>query len=689
MNIGFGSQRPSFSSSARPSFGAANAEKPLFGIGNSERPSFGVGSSHRPSISSTTSQRPSFGSSSQRSTAFLGAPFLDDDIPVVAASSGQAPGLGPVTMSLSLPTTRSVSHVGAVGSAGSTSRAASPPSLNGGSGLSSNWPDLSGVASPKGVGPQASPRHGNTQVSPKGTTEHISPKTSALADSILNTHSSSAFDPAWGVLKSQLSKDPCKTKANGAGEVDHVATALGALGMRRANRGQNGQAEEKKKPSTPSAEQQSHSSSISPPPTSQGQSKKSSQSSSHRHPGPISLPPPTTFTLPPGVVLSPHAHPQSPLYHPGYPLTPMHPYPMGSPLHHPLGSPLPHPAHMHSPLHHPGHAQYGTYPHLTSHTTPMHYGVITPHGLPPITPGMPPFTFLAPQARTQGQSGHGRGENGGEDEWSEQGLKNEGGRTEGQNWKTPAQPPQPSYYAHPPLQHMQYVAHVHPHPFSPSISLSPGIMVPLSPGIMPPAASIPMSSVPMTPSGVQVLTPGVAMTPGVTMTPGAFWPHASWINPAVGAPVHVHGDGHNGHKYPGSEGYFPPINQPSGDTGYFPPVLSVANEILKEDSGLGLGSGSGSDGAPWENVNGGSKGSGTESMSRNSLSRMSTTPALLDPSRDDSEDNNRKKGGPHVIKRTTSVQCESGLAKRNGLSHRESDPEMTTATNKGGATKEA
>lgn len=71
-----------------------------------------------------------------------------------------------------------------------------------------------------------------------------------------------------------------------------------------------------------------------------------------RHPGPISLPPPPTVT----------SFAQFQLGH-GMPV---------SPLHHPYGM---------SPLHYPGQS---------------HMVTMTPHGLPPITPSMPPFTFLAP-----------------------------------------------------------------------------------------------------------------------------------------------------------------------------------------------------------------------------------------------------------------------------------------------------
>ena len=73
------------------------------------------------------------------------------------------------------------------------------------------------------------------------------------------------------------------------------------------------------------------------------------------HPGPISLPPPTLpFLAPPTA---------SPLHHPAVPVS-------ISPLQHPnLGSPLHHPS-FYAP-----HSQ------------------MTPHGLPPMTPSMPPFIF--------------------------------------------------------------------------------------------------------------------------------------------------------------------------------------------------------------------------------------------------------------------------------------------------------
>lgn len=73
-----------------------------------------------------------------------------------------------------------------------------------------------------------------------------------------------------------------------------------------------------------------------------------SSNSNFPHPGRIALPPPSVAGFPHPASLSPHSI--SPLHHP----------------HHPI-----------SPLHHP-------------HSVVT----MTPHGLPPMTPSMPPFTFL-------------------------------------------------------------------------------------------------------------------------------------------------------------------------------------------------------------------------------------------------------------------------------------------------------
>ena len=670
VSLGLGSQRTSFSSSARPSFGAANTEKPSFSVSSSDRLVFGA-SSERLLFGSgnsqrlSTSQNPGLGTSSQRSTAQLSVPFVEDDgtssisVQMPVLGNSKLPSLVPAAIPLSLPASKAGSHLG---SAGSASKTASPPSLSSGS-VSNNRSDLSRVGSPDSRGSQASPSHASTQIPLRSTSEET-PEASPLAKSILNTGSSSAPDATWSASKPQLRKEPLTSKANGT--VDYVTTALGALGMRRANKIQSKQAEEKKKSLASSGEQQPQASAASGP---QVNGKKSTQSSSHRHPGPISLPPPTAFTLPPGVVFSPHAHPQSPIYHPGYPLTPVHPHPMGSPLHHPLGSPLHHPA-MHSPLHHPGHPQYGAYPH---HAAPVHYGVITPHGLPPITPSMPPFTFLPPQVQTPTQHGQAR-ENKESEERSQHLSQNEGSQINPPRWESTAQVSQPPYYpqsSNAPQQRMQYTQ-VHPHIFSPGIPLSAGIMVPLSPGIVSPGVPIPMAGVPVP------MTPGVTLTPGVTMTPGALWSHAPWINPAVGAPVRAaNGFDEQSHAV---EGYFPPVSQPSGDMGYFPPVPSVANDILKEGHVLASGSSVSHGGNVRQGL--GREGGASENLPRSPSPGVSQV-SSPNPSRKSPQDVNRKGGPPQVIKRSSSAQCEGGLPKRNGLLHRESDPEVSTATSKG------
>jgi hypothetical protein len=109
------------------------------------------------------------------------------------------------------------------------------------------------------------------------------------------------------------------------------------------------------------------------------------------HPGPISIPPPSTFAAPPAHTLSP----VSPMFAPGTDISPSHQpsIPMHSPLAHPH-SPLLHPMYSHArpPLQHPVHP-----PSLTLN--------MTPSGLPPITPSMPSFQFV-PGPPTLSQSNH-------------------------------------------------------------------------------------------------------------------------------------------------------------------------------------------------------------------------------------------------------------------------------------------
>ncbi|OAX36630.1 hypothetical protein K503DRAFT_288209 [Rhizopogon vinicolor AM-OR11-026] len=563
-----GSSRPSFSTpssltddmhfSQQASFSASQSQRSSFNSSVSQRPSFGGGSAQRPTLTATS---------------LLQGPFFDDEREVQGsisqpvslgtsrANSGSSAGASSLPSTLIRPTS----------GVGRETTLTSPPASGG-------WPSMS---------------------SPRPT----SPRSATLAHPILSSDSSSKSQSVWGASsKVGSSQGFTPAKAEGLGNADAVATALGSLGMRRS-KAQAHKAAEKEKVSS------SDPKSTSPSPQKLTSPQKPSQSSSRRQPGPISLPPPSTFTLQHPLMLSPH-HPQSPMYHAGY--APSHP---ASPLYHPvMNSPVHHPAM--SPLHHPSMHPYHHH---------LHYSVMTPHGLPPITPSMPPFTFQSQQ------TANGRAnitERPGSNEGSRQGE----GRSEA--------PPPSSPYHHPLHSQVQYTSHLPPHMFSPGIPLSPGIMMPISPGY---PSSVAM--VPLTPGGVPL-----PMTPGVTMTPGAFWPQAPWINPAPGAPVHA--DDH-GHSYPQNSGgdYFPPQSEPDDETGYFPPVSSLANEIFKEGSEFH------------------SDAREEESHSRSSsvcTGMVSITSESMQEAR------------AHGITRTTSVHNNgkgSGTPKRASLTHRpDSDP---------------
>lgn len=503
-----GSSRPSFSTASSLTDGTNFSQRLSFSASQSQRPSFSSSTSQRPTFSST-SQRPSFSGGSARRPTFsasslLNEPFFDGEQegqgsvghPVSMGTSRESSGSSSSSI-FSLPhtLTRPKSDVG------SDTASPSPPASGG-------WPSIS---------------------SPRQT----SPKSVVLAHSILNSDLSNKSQSMWGASEVEPSQGSTPAKFEGSGNTHVTTTALGSLSLRRS-KALASKAAERNKTSSPNVK------STSPSPQKQTLPQKPSQASSRRQPGPIALPPPCTFTLPHPPMLSPYLppHPHSPMYHPGYP--PSHPM---SPLHHPgVRGPMHHPAV--SPLHSPYH---------------MHYGVITPHGLPPITPSMPPFTFLQPtngRANTTEQQSSNNGSH------QDQAIE---GRTEA---------PQPlSPYHLPPHSQVPYTSHLPSHMFSPGIPLSPGIMVPISTGH---PSSVTM--VPLTPGGVP-------MTPGVTMTPGAFWPQVPWINPAPGAPVHADEQWHNhGHPLNSGGDYFPPQGGPDGDTGYFPPVCSIAKEIFKEGS---------------------------------------------------------------------------------------------------------
>lgn len=501
-----GSSRPSFSTTSSLTDGTNFSQRLSFGASQSQRPSFSSSTSQRPTFSST-SQRPSFSSGSARRPTFsasslLNEPCFDDE------REGQGSVGHPVSMGTSREnsgssssSTFSLPHklTRPKSDVGSDTASTSPPASGG-------WPSMS---------------------SPRQT----SPKSVVLAHPILNSDLPNKSQSMWGASEVEPSRGSTPAKFEGPGNTNVTTTALGSLGLRRS-----------KALASKAAEKNKISSLNSKPTSSSPQKQTSPQkpASSRRQPGPIALPPPCTFTLPHPPVLSPYPppHPHSPMYHAGY--APSHPM---SPLHHPgVRSPIHHPTI--SPLHSPYH---------------MHYGVITPHGLPPITPSMPPFTFLQPT------NGHAN--------TTEQQSSNNGSyRGQAAEGQTEAPPPSSPYHL-PPHSQVPYSSHLPSHMFSPGIPLSPGIMVPVSAGY---PSSVTM--VPLTPGGVP-------MTPGVTMTPGAFWPQAPWINPAPGAPVHADEQWHN-HGHPPSSGgdYFPPQSGPADDTGYFPPVCAIAKEIFREGS---------------------------------------------------------------------------------------------------------
>ena len=109
------------------------------------------------------------------------------------------------------------------------------------------------------------------------------------------------------------------------------------------------------------------------------------------HPGPISIPPPSAFAVPPSHTLSP----VSPMFAPGTHISPSHK--PGVSMHFPLARP-------HSPLHHPMYPHARPPPQHPAHPPPLTLNM-TPSGLPPITPSMPSFQFV-PGPSTLLQSNH-------------------------------------------------------------------------------------------------------------------------------------------------------------------------------------------------------------------------------------------------------------------------------------------
>ena len=124
------------------------------------------------------------------------------------------------------------------------------------------------------------------------------------------------------------------------------------------------------------------------------QTSPSSRQRAHTHPahpGPISIPPPSTFVAPPTHTLSP----VSPMFAPSAHISP--PLKQGVPMHSPL-------AHPHSPLHHPMYSHTRLSLQHPTHAPSLTLNM-TPSGLPPITPSMPSFQFV-PGPPTLSQSNH-------------------------------------------------------------------------------------------------------------------------------------------------------------------------------------------------------------------------------------------------------------------------------------------
>lgn len=219
---------------------------------------------------------------------------------------------------------------------------------------------------------------------------------------------------------------------------------------------------------------------------------------------------------------------------------------------------------------------------------------MTPHGLPPITPSMPTFSFM-PMPSPGAAPGGGEGEGAGPYDMNSMMGMNAG------------------------MPNMSSMGSMG----------SMGLMSPPAPAPgAGPGSGMPHSAVPR--HVFQPFTPGPPMSgsnaggASSAMSPGAFWGRPggagggaapSYLNPAVGSPVlmqppHAYAGVYGAGSQPGSPsvsgapygwgggagedagagGYFPPVLPRS--EGYFPPVSSLgssglAHEILREGSAIG------------------------------------------------------------------------------------------------------
>lgn len=284
---------------------------------------------------------------------------------------------------------------------------------------------------------------------------------------------------------------------------------------------------------------------------SQSQSHSPRGSGTHpAHPGPISLPPPSVvsgFPIPMQHTLSPLL--ASPLHNPYAPQqTTPGAYPHSPYAHHPQYATPGQPPIAYSPLHHPAHGV-----------------LMTPHGIPPITPSMPSFSFAAQPTPVASMGG-----------------------------MSIASPPPHAhagaYLPHHP-HHARYSSHGAQIPQHPGLvhtaSFSPGLM--MSPGQGPFFGGPPAPIGKASGSGLR--------HGGETGGEGEEGENQSvneQMQQGMGSPFGQHAPQYMQHPMgsPGyfvqmePSGYFPPMPPPS-DGDYFPPVAQsdmVAHEILRDPS---------------------------------------------------------------------------------------------------------
>ncbi|PPQ81935.1 hypothetical protein CVT25_013783 [Psilocybe cyanescens] len=281
----------------------------------------------------------------------------------------------------------------------------------------------------------------------------------------------------------------------------------------------------------------------------QSQQHQSLQHQHPHHPGPITLPP----LRPPIFPLSPH----TPQASAGMSTSPLHHPSMGSPYQmYSTSAPSAHIAVYHQQYQHQQQQQQ-QHPQIVP---------LTPHGLPPITPSMPPFTFLPPsfnpghhqpaQAPAQRQHQH---------QQTHVLSSSKDSSTSGSSAANPAASSSSSSSSsssdsaniNNPRQQQQYHHHHHQQLQQQSMQQYPSyatpnqhFIIPLpSPGLYMAAAQQPQ---PSPPAHLRLNLAGIpgAFSPGVVMSPGTFYgrpgevPNPNpFINAAVGAPVHVHSPG--------------------------------------------------------------------------------------------------------------------------------------------------